>query len=121
MKILSSVPEIQSLRDFWQGDTPIALTAPFRTPDRVLIGLYGSMIGHACIEVSHSDFEVLKVFLYEPRSFRLAVHGIQRIWRSLNLGSLYRDAPLIIDTELMAYLLNSSSSIFWVPIAGWEW
>jgi DNA polymerase-1 len=107
MKILSSVHEIQSNPDFCQGDTPVALTAPFIAHGRALIGFYGSTLGYACINVALSELEALKAFLYEPQSFRLAVHGVQRIWRNLNLGSPDTNTHLVLDTELMAHLLNS--------------
>jgi DNA polymerase I len=109
MKILTSVSEIKSNPDFYQGDTPVACTAPFMITDSVLIGLYGTGLGHACIELSHKEFEDLKSFLYEPQEFRLAVHGIKRIWSNLSLGSLETNTDLILDTELMAYLLNSGA------------
>ncbi len=109
MKILKSLPEIQSSPDFYQGDAPVAVTAPFIAEDRVLIGLYGSTLGHACIEVSLQEFEALKAFLYEPQGFRLAVHGIKRIWSSLKLGSKDTYTHLELDPELMAHLLNSGA------------
>ena len=110
MKILTSISEIQNNPDFYQGETPVACTAPFMTTDRVFIGLYGTGLGHACIEVSLQEFENLKSFLYEPQAFRLAVHGIKRIWRNLSLGSLESNTHLILDTELMSHLLNSGAS-----------
>ncbi len=110
MKILKSILEIQSSPDFYQGEIPVACTAPFMTSEKVLIGLYGPETGHACIDVSLQDFEILKSFLYEPQAFRLAVHGIKRIWSNLNLGSLETNTDLILDTELMSYLLNSGAS-----------
>ena len=110
MKILTSISKIQSNLDFYQGEIPVACSAPFMTSDRVMIGLYGTGLGHACIEVSLQEFENLKSFLYEPQTFRLAIHGIKRIWSSLNLGSLESNTHLILDTELMSYLLNSGAS-----------
>jgi len=108
MKVFTNVQEIQSTPDFYQGDTPVALTAPLIVHGRALVGLYGAAtVGHACIDVSLTEFEALKAFLYEPQTFRLAAHGIQRIWRNLNLGSLETNTHLILDTELMAHLLNS--------------
>lgn len=107
MKIFTDVNELQSNPDFYQGDTPVALTAPFIAHGRVLIGLYGITLGHACIDVSLPEFEALKTFLYEPQAFRLAVHGIERIWRTLNLGRPETNTHLVLDTELMAHLLNS--------------
>jgi DNA polymerase I len=107
MKILSRVHEIRSNPDFYQGDTPVALTAPFIAHGRVLIGLYGSTLGYACIHVSLTQFEALKAFLYEPQTFRIAVHGIERVWRTLNLGKPDTNTHLVLDTELMAHLLNS--------------
>jgi DNA polymerase-1 len=107
MKVFSDVHELQSNPDFYQGDTPVALTAPFKAHGRVLIGLYGSTLGHACIDLAPSELETLKAFLYEPQTFRIAVHDIQSIWRTLNLGSLDTNTHLVLDTELMAHLLNS--------------
>lgn len=109
MKILKSVKEVQSNPDIYQGEIPVACTAPFMTTDRVFIGLYGPETGHACMDLSPQDFEALKSFLYEPQAFRLAVHGIKRIWSNLNLGSLETKTDLILDTELMSYLLNSGA------------
>ena len=79
------------------------------TTDRVFIGSYGPGTGHACIDVSIKFFENLKTFLYEPQGFRLAVHGIKRIWSNLDLGSLGTKTHLVLDTELMSYLLNSGA------------
>jgi DNA polymerase I len=107
MKVFSDVPELQSNPAFYQGDTPVALTAPFIAHGRVLIGLYGSTLGYACIDVSLLEFETLKAFLYEPKTFRIAVHGIHQIWSSLNLGRPETDTHLVLDTALMAHLLNS--------------
>ena len=72
MKILSSVHELQSIPDFYQGDTPVALTAPFIALGRVLIGLYGTTLGHACIDVSIPELEALKAFLYEPQDVSIS-------------------------------------------------
>jgi DNA polymerase I len=110
MKILTSISEIQNISDFYQGDIPVACTAPFMTSEKVLIGLYGTRLGHACIDLSLQDFEAFKSFVYEPQAFRLAIQGIKRIWRNLNLGSLESNTHLILDTELMSYLLNSGAS-----------
>ena len=107
MKILSSVSEIQNIPAFYQGDTPVALTAPFITLNRVLIGLFGTTVGHACIDVSIQEFEALRIFLYEPKTFRVAVHGIKRIWETLDLSNNETNSHLVLDTELMAHLLNS--------------
>jgi DNA polymerase I-like protein with 3'-5' exonuclease and polymerase domains len=109
MQILTSVSEIQNNPDFNQGEIPVALTAPFLIFDRVLIGMFGSLLGHACVDVSMSDFEALKRFLYEPQVFRLAVHGIERVWRLHDLGYPETNTHLIIDTEIMAHLLNSGN------------
>jgi DNA polymerase I len=107
MKVFSEVHEIKINPEFYQGDTPVALTAPFIVHGRALIGLYGSTLGYACLDISLSEFEIIKAFLYEPLSFRLAVHGIHCIWRTLNLGKPETNTHLVLDTELMAHLLNS--------------
>ena len=110
MKILTSITEVENIPDFSQLEIPVACTAPLMTSDRVLVGLYGPEIGHACIDLSIQEFDDLKSFLYEPQAFRLAVHGIKRIWRNRNLESLDTNTDLILDTELMSYLLNSGAS-----------
>lgn len=110
MKILTKIAEVQYLPDFCQLEIPVACTGPFMTSDRVLIGLYGPVTGHACMDLSLQEFQSLKTFLYEPQGFRLAVHGIKRIWNNLGLGSFETRTDLVIDTELMAYLLNSGAT-----------
>ena len=108
IKIFHSREDLIQNRDFIQMKTPVAVTAPFIFHDRVIIGLYGQSVQRACVDVSSDEFELIKKFLYEPRWHRLAVHGINRIWRDLNLGDEHTRTELILDTELMAYLLNSA-------------
>ena len=109
MIIINSVQDIKSLPDFYQLELPVAITAPFLIRDRVLIGIYGPALGHACIDISTQEFEELKAFLYTPKWFRLAVHGIKRIWKRWGLGNLDTYTDLVLDTELMASLLNSGA------------
>jgi len=53
------------------------------------------------------EFADLKHFLYDPKWFRLLVHGIKRIWENHEIGTLDSYADAIADTEMMAYLLDS--------------
>ena len=108
LKVFHSLEELNQSNDFVQLETPVAVTAPFIFHDRVIIGLYGLTVQHACVDVSLDEFELIKKFLYEPQRCRLAVHGISRIWRDLRLGDEHTRTDLILDTELMAYLLNSA-------------
>ncbi len=109
MRIINSLQNIKGLSDFYQLELPVAITAPLVISGRVLIGVYGPDLGHACIDVCTQEFEELKAFLYTPKWFRLAVHGIKRIWKALGLGNLDASADLVLDTELMASLLNSGA------------
>ena len=107
LKVFHSLEDLNQSNDFVQLETPVAVTAPFIFHDRVIIGLYGLSVQHACVDVSLEEFQLIKKFLYEPQRCRLAVHGISRIWRDLRLGDEHTRTDLILDTELMAYLLNS--------------
>ena len=107
LKVFHSLEDLSQSKEFTQLETPVAVTAPFILHGRVIIGLYGLTVQHACVDVGLDEFELIKKFLYEPQSCRLAVHGISRIWRDLRLGDDHTRTDLILDTELMAYLLNS--------------
>ncbi len=107
MKIFTSLSELQNTIDFNQLDTPIAITAPFIDNQRVIIGLYSRIFEYACIDTSITEFQSIKEFLYYPQTFRTATHGIQRIWKTLELPDYDTNAGLILDTEILAYLLNS--------------
>jgi DNA polymerase I len=107
MNIFTSISELQNIEDFNQTKTPVAVTAPFIIQDRVIVGLYGETLKHACTDISISEFQEIKDFLYYPKNFRLAVHGIQRIWKDQNPLDHNINTDLILDTEIMAYLLNS--------------
>jgi DNA polymerase I len=107
MKIFTYLSELQNAIDFNQLETPVAITAPFIDNQRVTIGLYSIIFEYACIDTSIDEFQSIKEFLYHPQAFRLATHGIQRIWKTLELPDYDTNAGLILDTEIMAYLLNS--------------
>jgi DNA polymerase-1 len=107
MKIFTSLSELQNAIDFNQLETPIAITPPFTDNHRVIIGLYSRIFEYACIDTSITEFQIIKEFLYYPQTFRIATHGIQRIWKTLELPDYETNAGLILDTEIMAYLLNS--------------
>ena len=107
MKIFTTLSELQNPIDFNQLETPVAITAPFMNNQRVTIGLYSRIFEYACIDTSITEFQSIKEFLYYPQTFRIATHGIQRIWKTLELPDYDTNAGLILDTEIMAYLLNS--------------
>lgn len=75
--------------------------------DQVIIGLYCELTGSACTHVDIHEFVDLNTFLYDPQWFRLLTHGIKRIWKELEIGTLDTHTHLIADTEMMAYFLDS--------------
>jgi len=107
MKIYTSIDKIKQLKAFDQLDHPVALTAPMIVDDQVIIGMYCESIGSACIHIDIHKFIDLKHFLYDPKRFRLLVHGIKRIWENHEIGNLDTYTHVIADTEIMAYLLDS--------------
>lgn len=107
MQVYTCTDEIIEYPMFYQLDRPVAVTAPLIIADRVLVGLYCELSGTAVVDVPVQEFQELKSHLYEPKWFRLLVHGIKRIWERLDLGSYDTAYQHIADTELMAYLLDS--------------
>jgi len=107
MKIYKNINDIKQSSIFGQLDHPVALTAPMIVDDQVIIGMYCAPIGSACIHIDIHKFLTLKHFLYDPKRFRLLVHGIKRIWENHEIGNLDTHTFVIADTEIMAYLLDS--------------
>jgi DNA polymerase-1 len=107
MKIHGNPENVIKLDMFNQLDDPVAITAPLIWEDRVLIGVYCQTTGSSCIEVSVPEFQDLKSFLYDPKWFRLVVHGIKRIWEDYHVGSLDTNTGAVADTELMAWMWDS--------------
>ena len=66
MKIFTDISELQDSKEFCQGKTPVAITAPFISNQRVTIALYSSLQEYACIDVTIHEFQSIKEFLYYP-------------------------------------------------------
>jgi DNA polymerase-1 len=107
MMIYANIDDIKDLSIFKQLDHPVALTAPLIVDDQVLIGMYCHLTGSACMHLDINKLVDLKHFLYDPKLFRLLVHGIKRIWENHEIGTLDTYTDAIYDSELMAYLLDS--------------
>lgn len=110
MEIYTDAAQVKSLSWFQQGDYPIAVTPPLVLPDEVYIGLYCELSRSSVIRVPVSEFDELKSFLYDPLGFRLVTHGIKRIWEEHGIGRVETFTDFIADTEILAYLLDSSKS-----------
>jgi DNA polymerase I len=98
----------------------VALTAPFVIKERVLIGFAPSSEESHCVNLALNEFITLCPSLYlqvNPNSKRI-FHGLKRIWEFLDERGLrtdehihkYLDIHNIIDTKLMAYLLDPDSA-----------
>ena len=53
-----SLGALNQSTEFVQLETPVALTAPFIFQDRVIIGVYGTSVQHACVDVSPDQFGI---------------------------------------------------------------
>jgi DNA polymerase I len=102
-KILKKIQEVEEL--LGRQDL-VALTAPLILDHSVIAGFYRNFEHQGCIEVPQVEFNRLGRLLFQPTRTRIAVHGLKRIWEYLNTGSSELDPDLVIDTKLMAYLLN---------------
>jgi DNA polymerase I len=102
-KILKKIQEVEGL--LGRGQL-IALTAPLLLDHTVIVGFYRTSGDNGCMEVSEVEFNQSRRLLFQPTRTRIAVHGLKRIWEYLNIDTSELDLDLVIDTKLMAYLLN---------------
>jgi DNA polymerase I-like protein with 3'-5' exonuclease and polymerase domains len=99
-----NVPEFKSFLSRNKG--PIAITAPLFVDDITLIGFHSPLGESGCVEVPRDELQQVAAWLYQPQAFPMVVHGLKRIWESLELNIDEVDFKLITDTKLMAYLLD---------------
>lgn len=103
LRIINTIQEVKELLNSGQL---IALTAPLILDQEVIVGFHGTFGDHGCIEIPRVDLKKVCRLLYQPTRTRIAVHGLKRIWEARGIGTSELDLDLIIDTKLMAYLLN---------------
>jgi DNA polymerase I len=99
-----------NIEDFTQqvscNDT-VALSAPLLIPEdsSMIIGYYSPGKGAGSIHLRSVQQESWRD-LYTGKYFRLAVHGLKRIQEQHQLRDLDVQPHRVIDTKLMAYLLD---------------
>jgi hypothetical protein len=101
-----SIKSTERLAEIIPTGDPVALTAPFRLKDEAFIGFYTGAYGPGSLEVPLQDLPSVGKSLYLPPDRHIIVHGLKRIWESLEIGDPDLDTKLITDTKLMAYLLD---------------
>lgn len=99
-----------NIEDFIQqvgGNDTVALSAPLLIPEdsSTIIGYYGPGKGSGIIHLHDAQPDFWKD-LYSGKYFRLAVHGLKRIQEQLQLRDLDVQPERVIDTKLMAHLLD---------------
>jgi DNA polymerase I len=99
-----------NIEDFTQQvshDDTVALSAPLliQEDSSVIIGYYSPAIGQGGIRLHNVQLDSWKD-LYSGKYFRLAVHGLKRIQEQHQLRDLDVQPDRVIDTKLMAYLLD---------------
>lgn len=108
---------LESLLAILQSGTMVSVTAPLEVEGKVLVGFALSTEQSSCLEIPLGHFIAVGEDLYRPRGAPLAVHGLKRIWECLDEpGShtntdtyKYIDIHNILDTKLMAYLIEPDS------------
>jgi len=60
LKVFHSLEDLNQSNEFTQLETPVAVTAPFIFHDRVIVGLYGLSVQHACVDVSLEEFQLIR-------------------------------------------------------------
>ena len=96
----------------------VALTAPLVIDQNVLIGYAVSREEGYCVDLSFDEFLPLSKSLYFQVNAPRIFHGLKRIWEFLDEGGLHTDTDTdtdkdihnIIDTKLLAYLLDPDSA-----------
>jgi DNA polymerase I len=106
MNMYKSYDQVKILIDQLKPDMLLSATAPLYVNESVIISIYSDLSGIVSVHVSIDEFEPVRVLLYEPKGFQLAVHGLKRIWEQFGLGYYEIQPGSIWDIKLMAYLLN---------------
>ena len=104
MKVYDNVEDF--IQQIGHEDT-VALSAPLLIPEdsSTIIGYYSPGQGSGSIHLHNTQPDSWED-LYSGKYFRLAVHGLKRIQEQHQLRDLYVQPERVIDTKLMAYLLD---------------
>lgn len=106
--------------DSFLANTPagqmMAVTAPFESHNGYLVGLSNGK-ENTCVQIQKDEFASACTSLYPGRHRPLAVHGLKGIWEYLDEVKVredterdkYIDIHNILDTKLMAFLLDPDS------------
>jgi DNA polymerase I len=94
----------------------VAVTAPFETQDGYLVGMSNGTV-RVCVEIHKDEFTSACTSLYSGKQSPVAVHGLKGIWEYLDEVKVredtdrdkYIDIHNILDTKLMAFLLDPDS------------
>jgi DNA polymerase I len=76
----------------------------------VVVGLYHPSWGRSCVDVDVQDVPAFADAVYSGKQFRVAVHGLKRIRECLGWKDLVLFPERILDTRLMAHLLDPDFS-----------
>jgi DNA polymerase I len=104
LKIYHSIEDF--LQEFTINDT-VALSAPLFVPEdsSLIIGYFGPGATGGTIHLQDLQSDSWKD-LYTGKYFRVAVHGLKRIREVHHLRDLAVQCDRVIDTKLVAYLLD---------------
>ena len=103
LRIINNIQEVEVLLS---REDLVTLTAPLRLDHTVIVGFYSTFGDQGCIEIPEVEFIPLASLLFQPTGTKIAVHGLKRIWEYLNIGTSDLGLNPIIDTKLLAYLLD---------------
>jgi len=101
-----------------KSDVMVSVTAPLEIHDRIMIGYAASPEESYCADMTVNEFVSTGRSLYVHMNAPRAFHGLKRIWEFMDRkGSRtaedpdnYIDIHKIIDTKLMAFLLDPESA-----------
>jgi DNA polymerase-1 len=106
MDVLEHPKRIEAYLEQIPDDILVAVTAPLKTRDHVIICIYNDALGDVAIHVVKSLAEQVYKIVYEPKRRPIAVHGIKTIWHDLQIVAPTSHAAPIICTKILAYLLH---------------
>lgn len=98
--------KIQEVEELLGREDLVALTASLIVDRTVIVGFYSTSGDQGCIEIPKVEFNPLAKLLFHPTHTKIVVHGLKRIWEYLGVGTSELDLDLVIDTKVLAYLLN---------------
>lgn len=106
MTDLRIINNIQEVEELLSEEQLISLAAPLIMDHTVFVGFYSTSEDQGCIEIPEVEFNPLGRLLFQPSHTKIAVHGLKRIWETLDISTSDLDLDRLIDTKLLAYLLD---------------